>query len=542
MSIETDIVIYGATSAGIAAAVTAARAGKNVVVVEAGTHLGGLTTGGLGATDIGNKSAIGGISREFYERVYVYYERQEAWKWTAQEKASARDNVDPIVAKTGRPTKWTFEPHAAMEIFRAMLGEAGVEIRFERPLESVQRAGGRIQSIRAGGEGFAAKAFIDCSYEGDLMAKAGVSYHVGRESNATYGETLNGVRAETPHHQFHLPVDPYLEPGNPQSGLLPFIAEGEAGEPGSGDHKLQAYNFRLCMTQVPENKVPWSPPPGYDEANYELLARHIEAHENAGKPLNAFGWGGMMYPVMMPNGKTDTNNSEPFSTDFIGRNYDYPDGDSPTRARIWREHEEYTRGFLYFLSSSPRVPQRIRDEVNSWGLAKDEFVSNDNWPTQMYVREARRMISDYVVTELDCRRIRSAEDSVGLAAYQMDSHNCQRIVQNGVVKNEGDVQVGVKPYCISYRSIVPRRSECRNLLVPVCLAASHIAFGSIRMEPVFMILGQSAALAAIAAGDGAVQDVDYPELRRALEAAGQILDAPEEELSEEELKDMRGEE
>jgi hypothetical protein len=361
------------------------------------------------------------------------------------------------------------------------------------------------------------------------MAKAGVSYHVGRESNATYGETLNGIRAETPAHQFKLNIDPYRTPGRPESGLLPYIQSGDGGKPGDGDKRVQTYNFRLCMTHTKANLVPWHAPSHYDESKFELLARLLEAHEKAGKPLNV---GALMNPIMMPNDKTDTNNNGPFSTDYIGMNYAYPEGDYTTRERIAKAHEDYTRAFTYFLATHERVPKHIRDEMNSWGLAADEFIENDHFPTQMYVREARRMISDYVMTEANCRGARKVDDPIALGAYNMDSHNCQRIVKDGFVRNEGDVQVRVSPYGISYRSLVPKQSQCENLLVPVCLAASHIAYGSIRMEPVFMILGQVSATAASLALDGksTVQAVPYSKLRAKLDADHQIVEwkaAPE---------------
>jgi hypothetical protein len=346
---------------------------------------------------------------------------------------------------------------------------------------------------------------------------------VGREANSKYEETLNGVREKTPHHQFKVQVDPYVKSRDPSSGLLPFIQSGDGGVPGSGDKCVQAYNFRLCMTQVSENKLPWTAPAGYDEKKYELLARYIEALVAAGKPPKV---GQLMNPVLMPNGKTDTNNNGPFSSDFIGSNYNYPDGDYAVRADIWKAHEDYIRGFLYFLATSPRVPQYLRDEMNSWGLAKDEFTEIAGWPPQMYVREARRMISDYIMTEHECRWKRTVEDGVGLGAYNMDSHNCQRIVKNGCVENEGDVQVGVRgPYPISYRSIVPKASECENLFVPICMSATHIAYGSIRMEPVFMILGQSSAVAAGMAIDDnvPVQKVDYKKLAGKLKEQKQII-------------------
>jgi hypothetical protein len=530
--VEADIVIYGGTSGGIAAAVQARRMGKSVVIAEWTQHLGGLTTGGLGATDIGNKAAIGGIAREFYEEIAAHYARPEAWKWEEPQESAALGSgqerrPDPLVARTGKPTKWTFEPQVAMAIYQRWLEEAGVGVYVGQRLAQVKKDGGRlVEFTTEDGSVYRGKVFIDASYEGDLMARAGVSYHVGREANTAYGETLNGVREHTPKHQFLVDVDPYVQPQDPASGLLPFIQSGDGGRPGEGDRSVQAYNFRLCMTRTPANQIPWQAlkPAGYDERKYELLARLIEKHEQEGKPLSV---GDLMNPVMMPNDKTDTNNNGPFSTDFIGANYDYPAADYATRERIWRQHEDYIKGFLYFLATSARVPERLRNEMNSWGLAADEFRENGGFPTQMYVREARRMISDYVMTEAECRWQRRPEDSVGLGAYNMDSHNCQRLVQNGVVRNEGDVQVGVAgPYPISYRSLVPRQAEAENLLVPVALAASHIAYGSIRMEPVFMVMGQSAATAAALAIDGKtpVQQVDYAQLKQRLLADGQILE------------------
>ncbi len=529
---EADVIIFGGTSGGVAAALQAKRMGRTVAVAEWTQHMGGLTTGGLGATDIGNKAAIGGIAREFYEQIAAHYEKPEAWKWEKPKtsgalKSSQEHGKDLVVEKTGKPTKWTFEPSVAMAIYQKWLAEAGITVQLGERLKSVKKDGARlVEFTTENGNVYRGKIFIDASYEGDLMARAGVSYHVGREANATYGETLNGVRAHTPSHQFKVDVDPFLKPGDPGSGLLPFIQSGDGGKPGEGDKAVQAYNFRLCMTRTAANRVPWSEikPTDYSAEKYELLARYIEAHEKVGKSLKV---GALMNPVPMPNDKTDTNNNNAFSTDFIGANYDFPDGDYPTRERIWREHEDYIKGFLYFLSTSERVPQRLRDEMNLWGLARDEFAATGHFPPQMYVREARRMISDYVMTEADCRWKRKCEDPVGLGAYNMDSHNCQRIVQGGWVRNEGDVQVGVAgPYPISYRSIVPKAEQVENLLVPVALAATHIAYGSIRMEPVFMAMGQSAATAASMALDAQsmVQAVSYPKLRERLLADGQILE------------------
>jgi hypothetical protein len=525
---EADIVVFGGTSGGIAAAVQAKRMGKTVVVAEWTKHLGGLTTGGLGATDIGNKGAIGGIAREFYEQIEQHYEKPGSWNWVAQPAMDSRrdKSKDPVAEKTGRHTMWTFEPHVAMDIYQKWLADVGVKVELGERLKSVKKDGTRIVEFTTeSGHVYRGKMFIDASYEGDLMAKAGVTYHVGREANSEYNETLNGVREKTPQHQFTVEVDPYVKPGDPSSGLLPFIQAGDGGKPGEGDKSVQAYNYRLCMTRTAANLVPWTElkPKNYEEKQYELLARTIEALVKAGKPPTGI----FMGPTPMPNDKTDTNNNGAFSTDFIGANFDYPDADYPTRERIAQEHKDYILGLTYFLATSPRVTPELRERMSKWGLAKDEFAATGHFPPQMYVREARRMISDYVMTEADCRWERKVEDAVGLGAYNMDSHNCQRLVQGGVARNEGDVQVGVKgPYPVSYRSIVPKAEQSENLLVPVCLAATHIAYGSIRMEPVFMIMGQSAATAASQAIDGktTVQQIDYAKLRERLVADGQIIE------------------
>ena len=495
--IEADVCVYGGTAGGVSAACTAARFGKRAVVAEFGRHIGGLTSGGLGYTDIGNKAAIGGFSRGFYKRLGAHY---------------------------GRPEAWTFEPGVAENTLRALLKEANVSVYLEQRLTRVAKEGTRIREIvMENGNVFRAKMFIDCTYEGDLMARAGVKYMVGREANARFGETLNGVREKTPKHQFTVAVDPFATPGDPRSGLLPFIQPGDGGAPGEGDHRVQAYNFRLCLTKKPENKRAIEAPPGYDARRYELLGRYLDALIASGHQpkLREF----LKIDMVTPE-KTDVNNNGGFSTDYIGANYDYPDADYATRARIWRDHENYIRGFLTFLATDRRVPPEMRSEMQQWGLCKDEFLDTGGWPHAMYVREARRMLSDYVMTEKNCRGLEKATDVVGLGAYNMDSHNCQRIARNGRVENEGDVQVGVKPYGVSYRSITPRAAECENLFVPICLAATHIAYGSIRMEPVFMILGQSAATAAhLAIDDGLpVQKVAYARLREQLLKDGQILE------------------
>jgi hypothetical protein len=525
-----DVVVYGGNAAGVIAAVQARRMGRRVVLLEPGRHLGGLTSGGLGNTDIGNKAAIGGLSRRFYERVAAHYARPEAWVQETREEYEKRSEIgnqghgrpDPVAARTGVPTMWVFEPRVAEAILRKMADEAGVVVRYGERLDlagGVEKKDAAIESVRMeSGNVYAGRAFIDATYEGDLMAKAGVSYRVGREGDAVYGESLNGVQTRhATSHQFKVRVDPYVIPGDAKSGLLPGIHDGEPGEEGSGDRRVQAYNYRVTLTDVAANRLPIPRPDGYDPRRYELLRRYIAAGVFDGIDLNS----------PMPNRKTDVNNNGAFSSDDIGANYDYPDGDWPTRERVVQDHVDYVMGLWYFLQNDERLPADVRAKAGRWGLCRDEFEDTGHWPHQLYVREARRMVADVVMTEHHCRGEERAPDSVGLAAYGMDSHNVQRYVLDGAARNEGDVQVGVAgPYPVSYRAIVPRRSEATNLLVPVALSASHIAYGSVRMEPVFMILAQSAATAAALAleGNGVVQDVPYPRLRERLRADGQILD------------------
>jgi hypothetical protein len=492
--------------------------GKSVVLLEAGSHLGGLTSGGLGATDIGNKRAIGGISRQFYQRVRQYYQQPDAWKFERQ--GAYRSGRSSELAK--EDAMWTFEPHVAETIFRAMLDEAKVSVQLNQPLDrksKPERQGEKLVAIRTrSGSVFRGKQFIDATYEGDLMALAGVSYHVGREANAQYGETLNGVQTKNAvKHQLMPGVDPYVTPGDPASGLLPGVHADGPGEEGAGDRRVQAYCFRMCVTDMAENRLPFEKPSGYDERRYELLLRNFEAGETK------VPWS----PFMMPNRKTDTNNNFGFSTDNLNMNYSWAEGDDAVRQAIYDEHLSYQRGLMWTLANHPRVPQAIRDEVSRWGNCKDEFAEHGGWSHQLYVREARRMIADVVMTQHHCQGRSVVDDSVGLAAYGMDSHNVQRYVDaTGHARNEGDVQVhGFVPYPISLRAIVPRATECGNLIVPICLSASHIAYGSIRMEPVFMVLGQSAATVACHAMDEAVavQKVDYAKLAKRLRADGQVL-------------------
>lgn len=519
-----DVVIYGGTSAAVTAAVQVAKMGKSVVIVSPDKHLGGLSSGGLGFTDTGNKAVIGGLSREFYHRIWQHYQRPEAWRWQEREAFGNRGQGTPAVDGELR-TMWVFEPHVAERVFDAWIDEHAIPVWRNALLDrerGVRKIGRRIASITTlDGTTFQGRVFIDATYEGDLMAAAGVSYTVGREGRDVYGEEWAGVQTGVFHHAhyFKKPVDPYVVPGDPASGLLPRISPDPPGEKGQGDHRVQAYCFRMCLTKHPENRVPFPKPDGYDPSQYDLLLRVFET-----------GWRELFVKYdPIPNAKTDTNNHGPFSTDNIGYNYDYPEASYERRREIIAEHERYQKGLMYFMANDPRVPEDVRKAVGEWGLAKDEFVDNGHWPHQLYIREARRMIGRFVMTEHELLRRRPTPDSVGMGSYTIDSHNVQRYVTpEGFVQNEGDIGVRLQPYKIAFGSLTPKADECENLLVPVCVSSSHVAYGSIRMEPVFMILGQSAATAAVMAVEGRipVQDVDYAALRGRLLADGQILEYP----------------
>jgi len=517
---EYDIVVYGGTSSGIIAAVTAARKGKSVILIVPSNHLGGMTTGGLGRTDLGIEGTIGGISSEYYHRIREYYNQDEPWVYETRSEYMDRSGL----LEPDSYGMFGFEPHVAKSVYEKMLDEEGVPVVMNDRLilgaRGVDKDHDRIVAIETeSGNIYRSNYFIDATYEGDLLAMAGVSYHVGREANEIYDETLNGVQAVRTHnHIFPGFVDPYVRAGDASSGVSPGVHAGGPGPEFSGDERVQAYCYRMCLTDVSENQVPFEKPEGYDELQYELLFRNFESGENR------IPW----LPGPMPNRKTDTNNRWGFSTNQIGVNYDYPDGNYATRERITEKQERYQRGLMWTLAHHHRVPSHIREEVSKWGLSSDEFMNNDNWPDQIYVREGRRMIGEYVMTEHDCRRMRIAKDPVGLGSYNMDSHNVQRYVtKDGCVQNEGNIEESPGgPYAISYRSLLPKEEECKNLLVSCAVSSSHIAFGSIRMEPVFMLLGQSAATAAVQAlEDGAsLHEIDYQKLSNQLVSDGQKLE------------------
>ncbi len=517
-----DIAVYGGTPAGVAAAVQSARMGKNVVLLSFNRHVGGMTSGGLTATDTGNKKAIGGMAMEFYTRLGKM--------------------VD-------------YSPSEAENLYRKMLEESGVTVLYGRSLESVELDQDRIVSATfETGETIKAAVYVDATYEGDLFAAANISYHIGREPVSTYGETLNGqwqqVSWKSVYQFCDLPISPYVIADNPQSGLFPEISSAPHGKQGQGDHRVQAYNFRMRLSDK-EGKIPFTKPAGYEPSRYALLARFMNSDPNIEWTLNYTTAPMTDGPVQMRNG--DSNNAGSISSNLVGGSNRWPDGTfepvsfdklpAPRRGlpvpfaelyqlreSIFQQHVKYQQGYMYFLANDSQVPEELQKRVNQFGLCPDEFKETAHWPHHLYVREGRRMLSDYVMTQANCQSERIAEDSIGLASYHMDSHPCQRVVvtRNGVttVRNEGAFGHKCnKPYPVSYRSIIPKRDECQNLFVPVCLSASHVAYGSIRMEPVFMILGQSAGTAASIAVDNKipVQDVSYKKLSELLKEQGQIL-------------------
>ena len=537
-----DVIVYGGTSGGVAAAVQAGRMQAKVLLIEPSRHLGGLSSGGLGATDFGHPDSIGGISREFYRRVKRHYANASSWKYEkpGEYKSHRHDPAADVM--------FHFEPRVAEKIFREMAKEASVDVVYGERLElarGVAKRGAAIQSITMeSGRQFRGKMFIDASYEGDLMARAGVSYTVGRESNSTYGETKNGnqwrhmrERPKPVGHDFFRAVDPYVRPGDPQSGTIYGVPAAGAGQEGTGDACVQAYCFRLCLTNVPENRVPFPKPADYDPAHYELLLRYLtstkmlpEWPDSPGEiehPVLGNTLTNLPPVVIMPNRKSDSNTKGAVSFNFIGGNYAYPDGDHATRDRIFRAHQSWQQGLIWFVAHDPRVPAKYREPMAQWGLAKDEFTDHGHWPHQLYIREARRMIGGFVMNQHICEGRTIVEDPVGLGSYTMDSHNMRRYIdEHGFVRNEGTLGMSVpKPYGISYRAIVPKQSECTNLLVPVCISASHVVYGSMRMEPVFMVLGQSAATAAVQAiaAQVPVQQIAPVALRERLLEDGQVL-------------------
>jgi hypothetical protein len=498
-----DLAVYGGTAAGTITAVSGARMGLKTVLLEPRQHIGGMVSGGLSRTDVGTREVIGGYSLEFYWRAGKAYD----------------------MAQYLQEIAWLVEPHIAESIFRKMLAEAGVTVFFHQRLrekDGVRKSGGRIQTITMeNGAQYTARMFADCTYEGDLMAQAGVTYTWGRESSAQYGESLAGVRSETPFHQFLVDLTPKGAGGQ----LLPEISGAPAAAPGSADRMVQAYNFRMILSHDPANQVAYPKPAHYDPARFELFARLLDAmQKKLGRPSRL---GEVLSVIPVPNQKADINNNGAFSTDYIGKSWDYPNGSYARREEIWRDHEEYTKQLFWFLAHDPRVPRSLQKEANEWGLAKDEFLDTGHFPNQLYIREARRMVGEYVMSQKDIQTELRKPDPIGMGSYNSDSHNVQRVVnQDGFVRNEGDMQVPVEPYQIPYRVLLPRKNEIENLLVPVCFSATHVAYSTLRMEPQYMILGQAAGVAAAMAirGSLAVQDIDTAALTHTLVEHGAILE------------------
>ncbi len=498
-----DFIVYGATAGGVMTAVSAAREGVKVLLLEPGSHVGGMATGGLSRTDFGKKEVIGGLAIEFYWRVGLKYE----------------------MGRYANEVAWFYEPRVGEQVLKEMLEQAHVEVLYHKRLRErtgVEKTGSVIRAITTeDGATYRARAFADCTYEGDLLAQAHVSYTYGRESSAQYGESLAGVRERTPFHQWLVPVKARDAKGE----LLPEISPEPKGATGSADKKVQAYNFRMILSDDPANRVPFPKPRNYDVHRYELLAKLLAGMTaKLGRP-QVFNEVTLIAPI--PNHKADFNNQGAFSTDYIGGSWDYPDASYAKRDEIFQAHIDYTAGYFYFLAHDPRVPKSLQDEVNRWGLAKDEFTDTHNWPHQLYIREARRMVSDFVMTQKDVQTDLAKPDAIGMGSYNSDSHNVQRFVNaQGDVENEGDMQVAAKPYQIPYRVMVPKRAEATNLLVPVCFSASHVAYSSLRMEPQYMIIGQAAGEAAAMALKGGVpvQDIDTKALTATLLKDGAVME------------------
>jgi hypothetical protein len=489
-TLNYDVVVYGGTAGGAIAAIAAANEGQHVALIEPRHHIGGMTSGGLGRTDFGDMSVIGGMSLEFYKRLGKHYDED---------------------------VSWFFEPHRAEKTLRDWLKEAGVALYFDSRLKSLTKDGTRIASITLlNGDVFAASVFIDCSYEGDILPRAGITYTWGREGKAVYGESLAGRIAYSDKHQFDVPVNPHDEEGE----LLPLIMPDDGLAAGAGDKKVQAYNFRMCLSSDKDNQVPFPKPDNYDPKRWEIMRRYLAQHPDI--KLDE-----VMIVSPMPNNKTDINNRGPVSTDYIGGSWLYPEASYEEQARIWQEHIDYVKGFFYFLANDPDVPAPLQAEMNGWGLAKDEFVDTDHWPHQLYVREARRMVGSYVTIQKDLQDDLRKEDSIGMGSYNSDSHHVQRFVvdesplwEKGTPSliNEGDMQVGVRAYDMSYFSFVPKAEECTNLLVGSAFSASHVAYSSMRMEPQYMIIGEAAGIAASLAiqAKTPVQKIDIKALQAKL--------------------------
>lgn len=523
-----DVVIYGDTLAGISAAIQAARLNKTVVLLSPTAHIGGVATSGLTATDMNRSTSIGGIAREFYQEIYTHYLQPSAWRGQTRDEFFELSKKRTYTGKNDAlRMQWVYESHVAERILEGMLRRAGVEVarrkRIAETPAAVELKDGRIIALRTEDGGrYAGRMFVDASYEGDLMARAGVSHIVGREANRAFGETLNGIRLAGVVGAGEKSIDPYVRPGDPTSGLLPFIDGKLWGQPGDADNRTQAYCYRMTLTNDPANRVPIEKPAGFNPLWHEVLVRTLQLSPDT--PLQK-----IISLTPMPNRKTDTN-----QVNLIGGNRDYQTASHRERERLDRMHRDFAVGMLWVLANDERVPSAIREEMKPWGWPRDEFTDNGNFPHQLYIREARRMRGAFIMKEENIRREGrvDAGHTVAIGSYMLDSHVVSRVVDtDGKVRNEGShlESRAIRPYGISYFSLVPKAEECRNLLVPVCLSATHVAYTSIRMEPVYMALGQAAGAAAVLAleKDRAVQEVPFPQLHDVLSRAGQVMTVPQ---------------
>jgi hypothetical protein len=500
---QFDVIVYGGTAGGTMAAIAAAREGVRVALLEPGRHVGGMLSGGLGRTDMDRQqNVIGGLSREFFERAGKHY---------------------------GQPITWLFEPSVAERILKAWLAEAGVQVIFEQRLASISKRSGRIVQLRtASGQEYQAAVYVDSSYEGDLMKAAGVSYAVGRDSRSLYGEALAGRQDFLPDgHQFRVAVPALDAAGD----LLPYVRPQEMLEAtGAGSRKFQSYCFRLCLTRNPANRLPLPRPDGYDAARYVLVRAYLDALGDSVRLRDFLGIS------LLPNDKTDINSGGAVSTNLPGASWEYPEASYGRRQEIWNEHLTWAQGLLYFLANDPAVPERLRAEMNQWGLAKDEFPDTGHWPHQLYVREGRRMLGEYVLTQHDLQENRHKPDSIGMGGYNIDIREVQWVAHDvyhfpSVRKEvfmEGYLSMPVEPYEIPYRSLLPKRSQCENLLVTTCISASSVAYASFRMEPQYMIAGPAAGVAAAQAVRTklAPARIDVASLQERLRRQHQILSLP----------------
>ncbi len=505
---EADIIVYGATPGGFCAAIAAAREGASVILLEPTDHVGGVNTGGLSFSDSNQtvRSTVMGLFDEWHTRVEKHYiDNNVVLPYKVSEK-----NAD----------KWTYEPHVAMKVTQEMLAEAGVKVLPKHLLKSVSKDGARIARLTTTGGDFTAKSFIDATYEGDLMAAAGVSWTIGREGKKEFGESYAGKQ----YPKGRMPISGLDAAGKP----LPLITTTDAGPEDDGDKNVMVYSFRLCLTKEPDNRVPFPAPASYDPTRFEVVRRYFAAEK---RPILLWD----LYPL--PGNKFDANNGigKQFSMGLVGACNGWSEADEAGRAKIWEAHKQYTLEFYHFLTTDPAVPEHLRQELAALGLCKDEFASYGHWSPQLYVREGRRMQGEYVVSQKDIMDEPQKDDPIVVSSFPIDSHDCQRVGTGDQVVNEGTIMPvrmpgrrNGYPYHIPYRAILPKAAECENLLVPVALSCTHVAISSIRVEPTWMILGQSAGIAAAmsAKQNLSVQKLPYPALRERLLAQKQVLDLP----------------